>query len=47
MGAMLGFFICNVPAGVIFPGDGVAYFIGCMFAELSIMLVMRNRNVSA
>ncbi|MCP3718790.1 glycosyltransferase [Paraburkholderia sp. CNPSo 3281] len=47
MGAVLGFFMWNFPAGLIFLGDGGAYFIGFMLAELSILLVMRNRDVSA
>lgn len=47
MGAVLGFFVWNFPAGLIFLGDGGAYFIGFMLAELSILLVMRNRAVSA
>ncbi len=47
MGAVLGFFIWNFPAGLIFLGDGGAYFIGFMLGELAIMLVMRNRDVSA
>ena len=47
MGAVLGFFIWNFPAGLIFLGDGGAYFIGFMLAELAIMLVMRHREVSA
>jgi UDP-N-acetylmuramyl pentapeptide phosphotransferase/UDP-N-acetylglucosamine-1-phosphate transferase len=47
MGAVIGFFIWNFPAGLIFLGDGGAYFIGFMLAELAIMLVMRNRDVSA
>jgi UDP-N-acetylmuramyl pentapeptide phosphotransferase/UDP-N-acetylglucosamine-1-phosphate transferase len=47
MGTVMGFFIWNFPAGLIFLGDGGAYFIGFMLAELSIMLVMRNRDVSA
>lgn len=47
MGAVMGFFIWNFPAGLIFLGDGGAYFIGFMLGELSIMLVMRNRDVSA
>ena len=46
-GAVLGFFIWNFPAGLIFLGDGGAYFIGFMLAELAIMLVMRHREVSA
>ncbi|MFD1559264.1 glycosyltransferase [Paraburkholderia silviterrae] len=47
MGAVLGFFIWNFPAGLIFLGDGGAYFIGFMLGELAILLVMRNRDVSA
>ncbi|APR35227.1 MraY family glycosyltransferase [Paraburkholderia sp. SOS3] len=47
MGAVMGFFIWNFPAGLIFLGDGGAYFVGFMLGELSIMLVMRNRDVSA
>ncbi len=46
MGAILGFFIWNYPAGLIFLGDGGAYFLGFMLAELSIMLVMQNPGVS-
>ncbi|WP_116138706.1 MraY family glycosyltransferase [Trinickia diaoshuihuensis] len=47
MGAVLGFFIWNFPAGLIFLGDGGAYFLGFMLAELAIALVMRHREVSA
>ncbi|WP_323072782.1 MraY family glycosyltransferase [Mycetohabitans endofungorum] len=47
MGAIIGFFLWNFPAGLIFLGDGGAYFIGFMLAELAILLVMRNRDVSA
>jgi UDP-N-acetylmuramyl pentapeptide phosphotransferase/UDP-N-acetylglucosamine-1-phosphate transferase len=47
MGAILGFFIWNYPAGLIFLGDGGAYFLGFMLGELSIMLVARNPSVSA
>ncbi|WP_103860074.1 MraY family glycosyltransferase [Burkholderia pseudomallei] len=47
MGAVLGFFVWNFPAGLIFLGDGGAYFIGFMLAELAISLVMRHREVSA
>lgn len=46
-GTVLGFFVWNFPAGLIFLGDGGAYFIGFMLGELSILLVMRNREVSA
>ena len=47
MGAIMGFFIWNFPAGLIFLGDGGAYFIGFLLGELAIMLVMRNPGVSA
>lgn len=46
MGAILGFFIWNFPAGLIFLGDGGAYFIGFMLGELAILLVLRHRDVS-
>jgi UDP-N-acetylmuramyl pentapeptide phosphotransferase/UDP-N-acetylglucosamine-1-phosphate transferase len=42
VGATLGFFIWNFPAGSIFLGDGGAYFLGFLFAELSILLLVRN-----
>jgi UDP-N-acetylmuramyl pentapeptide phosphotransferase/UDP-N-acetylglucosamine-1-phosphate transferase len=45
-GATAGFFIFNYPAGLIFLGDGGAYFLGFMLGELSILLVMRNPEVS-
>lgn len=47
IGAIMGFFIWNFPAGLIFLGDGGAYLIGFMLGELAIMLIMRNRVVSA
>ncbi|ALS59118.1 MraY family glycosyltransferase [Pandoraea norimbergensis] len=46
IGAVLGFFIFNYPNGLIFLGDGGAYFVGFMLAELAILLVMRNPAVS-
>lgn len=42
LGATLGFFIWNFPAGLIFLGDGGAYFLGFWFAEISILLLVRN-----
>jgi UDP-N-acetylmuramyl pentapeptide phosphotransferase/UDP-N-acetylglucosamine-1-phosphate transferase len=45
-GATSGFLIWNYPAGLIFLGDGGAYFLGFMLGELSILLVMRNPDVS-
>jgi len=47
IGAILGFFIWNFPAGHIFLGDGGAYLIGFVLAECGILLVMRNPQVSA
>ena len=39
IGAVLGFFVWNFPAGLIFLGDGGAYFIGFLLAELSVLLL--------
>jgi UDP-N-acetylmuramyl pentapeptide phosphotransferase/UDP-N-acetylglucosamine-1-phosphate transferase len=44
--AILGFFVWNFPNGLIFLGDGGAYFTGFYVAELSILLVGRNAEVS-
>ena len=46
IGATLGFFLWNYPSGLIFLGDGGAYFLGFMVAELGILLVHRNPEVS-
>jgi UDP-N-acetylmuramyl pentapeptide phosphotransferase/UDP-N-acetylglucosamine-1-phosphate transferase len=46
LGAVLGFFVWNFPAGLIFLGDGGAYFLGFFAAELSILLLQRNSGVS-
>ena len=45
-GAVLGFFVWNFPAGLIFLGDGGAYLLGFLLAELSILLLHRNAAVS-
>jgi len=45
-GAVLGFFIWNYPAGLIFLGDGGAYFIGFLTAEIALLLLQRNPPVS-
>ncbi len=37
-----GFFVLNFPLGKIFLGDGGAYFLGFMLAELSVFLVSRH-----
>ena len=46
LGAILGFFVWNFPAGLIFLGDGGAYFLGFWLAELGILLIHRNPGVS-
>lgn len=46
LGAVLGFFMWNYPGGLIFLGDGGAYFLGFYVAELSILLLQRNPEVS-
>ena len=45
-GATAGFLIWNYPVGLIFLGDGGAYFIGFMLGELALLLVMRHPDVS-
>ncbi|WP_374497429.1 MraY family glycosyltransferase [Vogesella indigofera] len=45
-GAVLGFLVWNFPRGMIFAGDGGAYLIGFLIAELSVLLVTRNSQVS-
>ena len=46
VGAVLGFFIWNFPAGLIFLGDGGAYFLGFYLSEVAILLLVRNPTVS-
>ena len=45
-GAVLGFFVWNFPAGLIFLGDGGAYLLGFVLAELAVLLLHRNPEVS-
>ncbi len=45
-GAVLGFFLWNYPAGLIFLGDGGAYLLGFLVAELGVLLIARNPGVS-
>lgn len=47
VGAIAGFFVWNYPHGLIFLGDGGAYFIGFMLADLAVLLIARNPQVSA
>ena len=44
--SIAGVMILNFPFGKIFMGDGGAYFIGFALAELSILLVHRNTDIS-
>jgi len=46
VGAALGFFVWNFPGGLIFLGDGGAYFLGFYLAEIGILLIARNSEVS-
>jgi UDP-N-acetylmuramyl pentapeptide phosphotransferase/UDP-N-acetylglucosamine-1-phosphate transferase len=42
----LGFLLVNYPSGHLFLGDGGAYLFGLLLAELSVLLVQRNSEVS-
>ena len=44
--SLFGFFVWNFPKGKVFLGDGGAYFIGFMLANLSILLMNRNPQIS-
>ncbi|QJA06540.1 glycosyltransferase [Thermosulfurimonas marina] len=44
--ATLGFFLWNYPFGLIFLGDGGAYFLGFMAATIGALLVKRHSGVS-
>ena len=46
IGALLGFFVWNYPGGLVFLGDGGAYFVGFYVAETAILLLHRNPQVS-
>jgi len=47
MGSIVGFLVWNYPRGLIFLGDGGAYFIGFMIGVLSVLMLARHPNVSA
>ncbi|MFN3406435.1 MAG: MraY family glycosyltransferase [Caldimicrobium sp.] len=46
VGALIGFFLLNYPAGFIFLGDGGAYLTGFIIAELAVLLVAKHPEVS-
>lgn len=45
-GAIGGFFVLNFPKGLIFFGDGGAYLVGFLIAEISVLLVASHSEVS-
>ncbi len=47
IGSITGFLLWNFPNAQIFLGDGGAYFIGFVMAELLILLIVRHPQVSA
>jgi UDP-N-acetylmuramyl pentapeptide phosphotransferase/UDP-N-acetylglucosamine-1-phosphate transferase len=47
IGGIVGFLVWNYPRGKVFLGDAGAYFLGFMYAEMSIAIVARNPGVSA
>ncbi|WP_043699819.1 MraY family glycosyltransferase [Tepidimonas taiwanensis] len=46
IGALLGFFVWNYPRGLVFLGDGGAYLVGFMLAEVAVLLVVRHPGLS-
>ncbi|QOZ85720.1 MULTISPECIES: MraY family glycosyltransferase [Chromobacterium] len=46
VGAIAGFLFWNFPRGLIFAGDGGAYLVGFMIAEVAVLLVTRHPQVS-
>jgi len=47
IGAIGGFVLWNFPVPSVFLGDGGAYFVGFIMAELLVLLIVRNPGVSA
>jgi UDP-GlcNAc:undecaprenyl-phosphate GlcNAc-1-phosphate transferase len=45
-GSVAGFLVWNFPRGALFLGDGGSYLLGFLVAELAVMLVHRNSEVS-
>lgn len=46
IGSLSGFLTMNYPRGLIFLGDGGAYLLGFIVAQLSVLLTFRNHEVS-
>jgi UDP-N-acetylmuramyl pentapeptide phosphotransferase/UDP-N-acetylglucosamine-1-phosphate transferase len=47
IGASCGFFPLNYPVGKLFLGDGGAYFLGFLVAEMAVLLLVRQSEVNA
>lgn len=47
IGAAIGFLMLNYPTGRLFMGDGGAYLLGFLAAEIAVLTVMRNPTVNA
>ncbi len=45
-GSVAGFLVWNFPRGALFLGDGGSYFLGFLIAEMAVLLVHRNSDVS-
>jgi UDP-N-acetylmuramyl pentapeptide phosphotransferase/UDP-N-acetylglucosamine-1-phosphate transferase len=46
IGSLSGFLVLNYPRGLIFLGDGGAYLLGFIVAQLSVLLTFRNHEIS-
>jgi UDP-N-acetylmuramyl pentapeptide phosphotransferase/UDP-N-acetylglucosamine-1-phosphate transferase len=44
--AIVGFMLVNFPRGLMFLGDGAAYFIGFALAQIWMLLLARNTEIS-
>lgn len=47
IGATIGFLLLNYPTGRLFMGDGGAYFLGFLAAEIAVLTIMRNPAITA
>jgi len=47
IGATIGFLLLNYPTGRLFMGDGGAYFLGFWAAEVAVLTIVRNPQISA
>lgn len=47
IGATIGFLMLNYPTGRLFMGDGGAYFLGFLAAEIAVLMVLRNPSINA